>query len=155
AAAAATGAEMLTVHADGGREMLRRASEIAHAHGMKVLAVPLLASLHEKDLQENGGTDSTPASLGVRPAPLAAQSGCDGIIASPMEAAAIRAVLPAPFLIVTPGVRPEGGAQSDQKRVATPRAARSAGADYVVVGRPIRDAADPAAVARAIAAELD
>src|SRR5262249_56272045 len=79
----------------------------------------------------------------------------DGIIASPLEAAAIRAVLPPPFLIVTPGVRPDGGPQGDQKRTATPRAARSAGADYVVVGRPIRDAADPVAMARAIAAELD
>jgi orotidine-5'-phosphate decarboxylase len=154
ASAAATGAEMLTVHASGGREMLRRASEIAHAQNMKVLAVTVLTSLDEKDLAEIGASDS-PAGLVARRAQLAAQAGCDGIIASPMEANAIRSVLPPPFLIVTPGVRPQGGAQGDQKRVATPREARAAGADYVVVGRPIRDAADPAAAARAIAAELE
>jgi orotidine-5'-phosphate decarboxylase len=146
--------QLLTVHASGGREMLRRASEIAHAQNMKVLAVTVLTSLDEKDLAETGTSDS-PAGLVARRAQLAAQAGCDGIIASPMEAHAVRSVLPPPFLIVTPGVRPEGGAQGDQKRVATPREARAAGADYVVVGRPIRDAADPAAAARAIAAELD
>ena len=153
ASAAATGAEFLTVHASGGREMLRRASEIAHAQGMKILAVTVLTSLDEKDLQEIGESDS-PAGLVARRAQLAAQAGCDGIIASPMEAHAIRSVLPPPFLIITPGVRPEGAAVGDQKRVMTPREARAAGADHVVVGRPIRDAADPAAMARQIAAEL-
>ena len=153
ASAAATGAEFLTVHASGGREMLRRASEVAHAQGMKILAVTVLTSLDEKDLQEIGESDS-PAGLVARRAQLAAQAGCDGIIASPMEANAIRSVLPPPFLIVTPGVRPEGSPVGDQKRVMTPAEARAAGADHIVVGRPIRDAADPAALARQIVAEL-
>jgi len=153
ASAAATGAEFLTVHASGGREMLRRASEIAHTQGMKILAVTVLTSLDEKDLQETGSSDS-PAGLVARRAQLAAQAGCDGIIASPLEANAIRPVLPPPFLIVTPGVRPEGAAVGDQKRVMTPREARAAGADLIVVGRPLRQARDPAAAARAIVADL-
>jgi len=76
-------------------------------------------------------------------------------VAAPPEVAALRSLLPPPFLIVTPGVRPAGAAAGDQKRVASPAEAVRAGADYVVCGRPIRDAADPAAAARAIAAEID
>jgi orotidine-5'-phosphate decarboxylase len=76
------------------------------------------------------------------------------VVASPHEVAAIRAIAPPGFLVVTPGVRPAGAAAGDQKRVMTPAQARAAGADLVVVGRPLRDAADPAAVARAIVEEL-
>jgi len=90
-----------------------------------------------------------------RRAELAARAGCDGIVASPHEVSAVRAVVPPEFLIVTPGVRPAGASLGDQKRVMTPRDARSAGSDLVVVGRPLRDAPDPAAAARAIAAELE
>jgi orotidine-5'-phosphate decarboxylase len=85
---------------------------------------------------------------------LAVTAGCAGVVASPHEIAAVRAVAPSGFLIVTPGVRPAGADAGDQKRVMTPRQAREAGADLVVIGRPLRDAADPAAAARAIAAEL-
>ena len=92
--------------------------------------------------------------LVVQRALLAADSGCAGVVASPHEAAALRAVLPADFLIVTPGVRLEGAAKGDQKRVMTPGQARAAGADMIVVGRPIRDAASPLAAAQSIIAEL-
>jgi orotidine-5'-phosphate decarboxylase len=85
---------------------------------------------------------------------LAIAAGCAGVVSSPREAAAIRAIAPSGFLIVTPGVRPAGADAGDQKRVMTPREARAAGADLVVVGRPLRDAGDPAAAARAIIAEL-
>jgi orotidine-5'-phosphate decarboxylase len=87
-------------------------------------------------------------------AALAADAGCDGIVASPLEVALVRASVPSGFLIVTPGVRPAGSAAGDQKRVMTPGEARIAGADLVVIGRPLRDAADPAAAARAVVAEL-
>jgi len=154
AATTATGAEMLTVHAGGGRAMMARAVEVAHAHGMKVLGVTVLTSLDARDLADIGAT-GTPAELAWRRAQLAAEAGCDGVVAAPPEVTALRSLLPPPFLIVTPGVRPAGAAAGDQKRVASPAEAVRAGADYVVCGRPIRDAADPAAAARAIAAEID
>jgi orotidine-5'-phosphate decarboxylase len=153
ASASATGAEYLTVHAGGGRAMLERAAQVAEGHGIKVLAVTVLTSLDASDLAEVGAM-GTPAELVLRRARLAHEAGCHGVIASPAEVAAIRAALPRPFLIVAPGVRPAGGEALDQKRVATPAATRAAGADHVVVGRPIRDAADPAAAAHAIVAEL-
>jgi orotidine-5'-phosphate decarboxylase len=90
----------------------------------------------------------------VRRARLAIEAGCAGVVASPHEIAAVRAIAPPGFLIVTPGVRPAGAPAGDQKRVMTPREAREAGTDLVVVGRPLRDAADPAAAARAVVAEL-
>ncbi len=155
----AAGVELMTVHAAGGKAMLARAVEAAHEHGAKVLAVTVLTSLDANDLALDGipiGVEE----LAVRRARLAESAGCDGVIASPREAAAIRKVVGAKFLIVTPGVRVGGGdapapaPADDQKRVATAREARQAGADAVVVGRPIRDAADPLAVVAALVAEL-
>jgi orotidine-5'-phosphate decarboxylase len=142
---------LLTVHVAGGRKMLEAA---VRARGpVKLLGVTVLTSLDDADLAEVG-TGPSVAAVVARRAALAAAAGLDGVVASPGEAAALRAALPAGRLIVTPGVRPAGAAAGDQKRVATPAAAIAAGADLVVVGRPIRDAADPRAAAAAILAEL-
>jgi orotidine-5'-phosphate decarboxylase len=119
-----------------------------------LLAVTVLTSLDDADLTAIGAVPPV-ADLVLRRAALAIAAGCDGVVASPHEVAAIRAIAPPEFLIVTPGVRPAGAASGDQKRVMTPGEARAAGADLVVVGRPLRDAADPAAAARAIIAELE
>ncbi|HET9625305.1 MAG TPA: orotidine-5'-phosphate decarboxylase [Kofleriaceae bacterium] len=148
---AGLGAGLLTVHASGGRAMLDAAVQAAGA--TRVLAITVLTSLDDGDLAQIGAIAPV-CELVVKRAQLAAAAGCAGVVASPHEIAAIRAVAPPGFLIVTPGVRPAGGATGDQKRVMTPRQARAAGADLVVVGRPLRDAPDPAAAARAIAGEL-
>ena len=148
---ASLGAGLLTVHAGGGRAMLEAA--VHHAGELRVLAVTVLTSLDDGDLAEVGAQGPV-SELVKRRAELAVRAGCHGIVASPHEVRAVRALVPEGFLIVTPGVRPAGSAAGDQKRVTTPRDARAAGADLVVVGRPLRDAPDPAAAARAIAAEL-
>jgi orotidine-5'-phosphate decarboxylase len=148
---ASLGAGLLTVHAGGGRAMLEAA--VKHAGDMRVLAVTVLTSLDEADLVDIGAHGPI-ADLVKRRAELAQRAGCHGVVASPHEVATIRSVVSSDFLIVTPGVRPAGAALGDQKRVMTPAQARAAGADLVVVGRPLRDAADPAAAARAVVAEL-
>jgi len=148
---AALGAGLLTVHAGGGRAMLEAA--VKAAGQTRILAVTVLTSLDDTDLAQIGAQGPV-AELVVRRARLAIEAGCAGVVASPYEITAIRAIAPPGFLIVTPGVRPAGAAAGDQKRVMTPRQARDAGADLVVVGRPLRDAADPAAAARAVVAEL-
>ena len=148
------GAGMMTVHAAGGRAMLQAAVKAARDVGAtRILAVTVLTSLDETDLLDIGANGPV-QELVLRRAALAVEAGCDGVVASPHEVAAIRAAVPAGFLIVTPGVRPAGAALGDQKRVMTPADARRAGADFVVVGRPLRDAPDPAAAARAIVGEL-
>ncbi len=146
------GAGLLTVHAGGGRAMLAAAVEAAGS-ATRVLAVTVLTSLDDADLADIGAVGPASA-LVLHRARLAIAAGCAGVVASPHEVAAVRAIAPAGFLVVTPGVRPAGAAAGDQKRVMTPAAARAAGADLVVVGRPLRDAPDPAAAARAIVAEL-
>ena len=156
ARAALLGAELLTVHAGGGRAMIAAAAGAAGRAGRqrpRILAVTVLTSLDERDLAEVGAVGPLDE-LVVRRARLAAEAGADGVVASPREAGLLRRELPGDFLIVTPGVRPAGSAAGDQKRVLTAGEARAAGADLVVVGRPIRDAADPAAAARGIVAEL-
>ncbi len=148
------GAGLLTVHAGGGRAMLEAAVAAARATGTtRILAVTVLTSLDEADLAEVGAIGPA-AELVLRRARLAIAAGCDGVVASPHEAAAIRALAPDGFLIVTPGIRPAGSDAGDQKRITAPSVARAAGADLLVVGRPLRDAADPAAAARAIADEI-
>jgi len=148
---AALGAGLLTVHAGGGRAMLEAA--VRAAGDARVLAVTVLTSLDDADLAQIGALGPVRDLVVVRAA-LAIAAGCAGVVASPHEIAAIRAIAPPGFLIVTPGVRPTGADAGDQKRVMTPSAARAAGADLVVIGRPLRDAADPAAAARAVIAEL-
>jgi orotidine-5'-phosphate decarboxylase len=145
------GAGLLTVHAGGGRAMLEAAVKSRGA--TKILAVTVLTSLDDNDLADIGANGPI-ADLVVKRARLAIAAGCDGVVASPHEVSAIRAVAPAGFLIVTPGVRPAGSASGDQKRVMTPGQARTLGADMVVVGRPLRDAPEPAEAARNIVAEL-
>lgn len=148
---ASLGAGLLTVHAGGGRAMLEAAARSAGE--TRVLAVTVLTSLDDSDLAAIGA-EGPVAALVRRRAALAFAAGCHGVVASPHEVAIIRSIAPPGFLVVTPGVRPAGSAAGDQKRVMTPREARAAGADLVVVGRPLRDALDPAAAARAVVAEL-
>jgi orotidine-5'-phosphate decarboxylase len=151
--AAATGASLLTVHASGGAEMVRAAVRGAGGR-VRILAVTVLTSLDGAALEQIGLAGPAEAAV-VRLARLAVAAGAGGLVCSPQEVAAVRAAVgPGPLLVV-PGVRPAGSAKGDQARVATPRQAVAAGADVIVVGRPLRDAADPVAAARAIAAELE
>jgi orotidine-5'-phosphate decarboxylase len=148
------GAGLLTVHAGGGRAMLQAAVRAARDSGdMRILAVTVLTSLDDADLADIGAHGPV-SELVRRRAELAIAAGCDGVVASPHEVHVIRACAPGDFLVVTPGVRPAGADAGDQKRVMTPSQARAAGADLVVLGRPLRDAPDPAAAARAVVAEL-
>jgi len=150
--AAATGASLLTVHASGGAEMVRAAVRGAGGR-LRVLAVTVLTSLDGAALDAIGLAGPPEAAV-VRLARLAVGAGAGGLVCSPQEVAAVRAAVgPGPLLVV-PGVRPAGSARGDQARVATPLEAVRAGADVIVVGRPLRDAPDPVAAARAIAAEL-
>jgi orotidine-5'-phosphate decarboxylase len=151
-AAARLDVELLTVHACGGRAMLRAAVEGAGPR-TRVLAVTVLTSLDLEDLRADGIQAASTEEQVVRRALLAHECGCAGVIASPLEAAAIRRSAAGGLSIVTPGVR-LAAAGDDQKRVETPRAALAAGADAVVVGRPIRDAADPRAAAARFLDEL-
>jgi orotidine-5'-phosphate decarboxylase len=155
AEAAALGVSMLTVHASGGGKMLRAATEAARRGNasLMVLAVTVLTSLDDNDLGEVG------VQLGVkgqvlRLSALAIASGCGGVVASAREASELRRELADDFAIVTPGVRPAGRGRDDQARVVTPAEAIAAGATHIVVGRPITAAADPAAEARNILAQM-
>ena len=153
--AAKLGVSMLTVHAGGGVRMLRAAAEAAAAKpgAPLVLAVTVLTSLDESDLNKAGVIGSVGDHV-LRLAALALANGCGGVVASPREAEALREEFGKDFVIVTPGVRPPGSGQGDQVRVATPSEAIAAGATYIVVGRPITEAADPAAEARAVLAQI-
>jgi len=122
--------------------------------GPRVLAVTILTSLASQDLEELG-ISGTAAEAVVRLARLAQSAGLDGVVASPREISAIRQACGPGFLIVTPGIRPASAVTNDQARIATPASAIAAGADYLVVGRPITGAADPVAAADAIVAEMD
>jgi orotidine-5'-phosphate decarboxylase len=153
ASAAELGARYLTVHASGGPKMLERAQRRAAASGLTLLAVTVLTSLDANDLREVG-VESTPADHALRLAELAERAGIGGFVCSPAEVGALRRALGPEVVLVTPGIRPAGAAGDDQKRIATPAAALAAGASILVVGRPIRDAADPRAAAQAIVAEI-
>ncbi len=147
------GLDFLTVHGDP--QVVRAAAEGKAGTDLKILAVTVLTSLDRADLDANLIRPGEIAEIVLERAARALEAGADGVIASPQEAAAIRA-LPgaAGKLIVTPGVRPAGAASGDQKRIETPARAIANGADHIVVGRPVWQAADPAAAARAIVAEL-
>ncbi|MFD1795218.1 orotidine-5'-phosphate decarboxylase [Paracoccus aurantiacus] len=145
--------DFLTVHGDP--QVVRAAKEGAAGSEMKILGVTVLTSLDRADLDASMIVPGDIHDITVERAARAFEAGADGVIASPREAAAIRA-LPqsAGRLIVTPGVRPAGAALGDQKRVETPADAIAAGADHIVVGRPVWQAADPRKAAQAIQAEL-
>jgi len=154
AEAAKLGVSMLTVHASGSTKMLKAAVEAARVRPeMMVLAVTVLTSMGAQDLETIGMAGSLEQSA-VRLAKIALENGCPGIVTSAREASAVRGALGHEFAIVTPGVRPAGAAADDQVRVVTPAQAIAAGASHIVVGRPITAAADPAAEARAILAEI-
>jgi len=146
------GAEFLTVHTAGGFEMMRRAAEVARGKP-GILGVTVLTSLSEEDLR-NDGIGGTMREAVLRRAKLAERASAVGIVCSPHEVADVRAAS-GRLALVVPGVRPSGAALGDQKRVATPARAIAAGADYLVVGRPIRDAENPAAVFSAIVGEVE
>ena len=145
--------DFLTVHGDP--QVVRAAGEGKKGSGLKILAVTVLTSLDRADLDANMIMPGDIHQITLERAARALAAGADGVIASPQEAAMIRALPEAAGkLIVTPGIRPAGAAPGDQKRIATPAQAIRAGADHVVIGRPIWAAPDPAAAARAVLAEL-
>ncbi len=145
--------DFLTVHGDP--QVVRAAAEGKSGTGLKILAVTVLTSLDRADLDANLIKPGDIREITLERAARALEAGADGVIASPQEAALIRALPQAKGkLIVTPGVRPAGAALGDQKRVATPAQAIADGVDHIVVGRPVWQAADPASAARAIIAEL-
>ena len=153
-AAKALGCFMLTVHAAGGAAMMRAAAEArGPAAGPVIVAVTVLTSLGEDDLAAIGQAGPV-ADQVLRLGRLARNAGADGLVASPLEVAALRAALGPDSVLVVPGIRPGWAASDDQKRVTTPAEAVRAGADYLVIGRPITRAANPEEAARRIAAEL-
>ncbi len=145
--------DFLTVHGDP--QVVRAAATGKGGSHLRILAVTVLTSLDRADLDANLITPGDLAEITLERAARALEAGADGVIASPHEAAAIRALPQARGkLIVTPGVRPQGTTPGDQKRTATPAEALTAGADHIVIGRPIWAAANPAAAARTIIASL-
>ncbi len=147
---------MLTVHASGGSKMLRAAAEAAAQSPAKpmVLAVTVLTSLSDADLAELGVPSDVQTQV-LRLGSLALNAGCGGLVASAKEASELRRELGPDFAIVTPGVRPAGTSVGDQARVLTPKEAIAAGATYLVVGRPILEAANPSIAAEQIRQEID
>ncbi len=155
-AAARHGADMVTLHAAGGAAMLREAAAAAALAGParpKLVAVTALTSLDAADLRAVG-VHRRPQTQALALTRLALRAGLDGVVASALEARALRVRFGPTFLLVTPGIRPADGCPDDQKRIATPALAVRSGASFLVVGRPILAAADPPAAARRILAEM-
>jgi orotidine-5'-phosphate decarboxylase len=152
-AALRLGCAYLTVHAAAGPETLRAAARVAAGTDLELLAVTVLTSFDDDALATIGMQGPMPSAV-MRMAKLAVASGIRGLVCAPGECSALRAEFGSDVLLVTPGVRPAGSAIDDQRRVATPTAALEAGADMVVVGRPIRDAAEPRAAAKSVVQEI-
>lgn len=154
-AASDLGVDLLTVHASGGPTMLDAAAR-ARSGGLRLLAVTVLTSLSPDEMSTVWGREirSVREEVG-RLAIMAQEAGMDGIVASALEASWVRSQVGDDFVIVTPGIRPAGADRGDQSRVATPTDAIRAGADYLVVGRPIMQAADPAAALAAVIEEVE
>lgn len=152
---AGLGVEMLTVHAAGGPEMMRAATEAAAASSRPplILAVTVLTSMTEEDLAFMGVTRDLAGQI-MAFAEESKQAGCKGVIASARDASALRKKMGPDFKIVTPGIRPSGVDIDDQKRVGTPKEALQRGADFIVVGRPILNSPDPLGTVRTILAEM-
>jgi orotidine-5'-phosphate decarboxylase len=144
------GASFLTVHA---YPQTMQAAVEARESGLRILAVTVLTSYDDRDLK-HAGYDATVKAVVAGRAEQARVLGVDGLVCSPEEASAVRKIVGTKMALVTPGIRPAGAEAGDQKRIATPAAAIAAGADYLVVGRPIIAADDPKAAARAIVAEI-
>lgn len=144
-------ADFLTVHARP--DVMRSAVKGRGAADLKILGVTVLTSLDRQALRDIGYNDNA-EELVMRRVQQALEAGMDGVVSSPLEAAAIRANVPNSFLIVTPGVRPAGADKGDQKRIATPSAALVSGASHLVIGRPITQASNPRAAALSIVAEM-
>jgi orotidine-5'-phosphate decarboxylase len=151
--AAHLGVSLLTLHALGGKTMLEAAAGALPAMGARLLAITVLTSHDEETLGEIG-LDGSIASSVRRLAMLAKEARVDGVVASPHEVKLIREACGPDFVVVTPGIRPVGSVKDDQARAATPAAALAAGSDFLVVGRPIIEAADPLAAVRSIVAEM-
>ena len=154
------GLQIITVHALGGNEMMQIAVEAASERATElgipepqIFAVTILTSIGPEDLNELGLQGGAGENV-IRLAALARDAGCGGIVCSPNEVTDIKAFFGTGFATFCPGIRPAGSAHGDQKRVATPAEALHAGADYIVVGRPVTEAADPVAAAREILEEM-
>jgi orotidine-5'-phosphate decarboxylase len=154
------GVALLTVHALGGAEMLAAATEAAGERAAElgieapgVLAITILTSIGAEDLNELG-LSGGPGENAIRLAALARDARCAGAVCSVAEVADLKSFFGSEFIALCPGIRPGGSAHGDQRRIATPAEAHAAGADYIVVGRPIVEDNDPAAAARAILADL-
>lgn len=155
------GADIMTIHSQGGYTMMKTAVDTVRAEAKrlnvpapKIIAITVLTSINEDDWQGLGQITPIKEQV-VRLAKLAKQAGLDGVVASPKEAKAIREACGADFMIVTPGVRPAGASLDDQSRVATPAKALQDGATHLVIGRPIRAAKDPVVAAKNILIEME
>ena len=140
---------MLTIHTCGGREMMMRALEAASETNkdLRLLGVTVLTSFNDEGLAETG--------VALPPAKLAIDSGMKGLVCSPLEIETLRKIIPSDVILVTPGIRPAGSDTNEQKRVMTPEMAAKAGSNFIVVGRPILKAENPAQAAKDIIAELE
>lgn len=153
--------DMVTVHTLGGYEMMKKTCEIADAraatgkHRPMILGVTILTSHSEEQIQNELGIQRRLPDQVLALAKLAHKAGLDGIVSSPQETEFLRTHLPADFLMITPGVRPEGADKSDQKRTFTPAQAVQAGASYLVIGRPITGASNPKAAVQQILQSMD
>ncbi len=161
ASAVKLGVFMFNVHTSGGADMMKKVAAAVSEEAKKlkaakpkVIAVTVLTSMDENNLKKVGVGDNMEAQV-LRLAKLAKESGLDGVVASAVEIKPIRAALGKDFIIVTPGVRPSWAAVNDQKRIATPKEAIDSGADFIVVGRPIIEADDPAEAARKVLKEIE
>lgn len=152
--AADLGVWMVNVHALGGRKMLMAAQEVLATKKTKLIAVTLLTSLNKNDLQEIG-LDGEPIDIVKRLALLTSDCGLDGVVCSAMEAPQLRQIIKKDFCLVTPGIRPLNCNKNDQIRVTTPQEAIQNGADYLVIGRPITQSADPLLMLQQISHEIE
>ena len=153
ASAVGLGVALVDVHGLGGAAMMQAAAAARGTGDLRLLAITILTSHDQRALAEIGVSGAL-ADAVQRLAALAKRSGADGVVCSPHEIDLVRETCGPDFLVVTPGIRPAGAVPGDQARAATPAAALAAGADFIVVGRPILAAADPAAAADAIVAEM-